>query len=249
MGLGDSEIDARSYGGTRPPVVRFDAIGEAWDLLKQQWGVWAVTTLVVILINGAVSGVVSSTFGIHPPGGFGGFRWPFPRGGTAVYVIVSAVINGFFVGGMFRMACRQVRGERIAIEDLFGVVDVIGELMIGSALYTGAVMAVSLVCFFLPGLIVHGLLMFTLPLIVDARMTGPAAIAASWNALKANWLKATLFHFVVSLLSGIGFCLCCVGLLFTAPLYTLSIAVLYRDAFLARGVSSRDKPVSPLTDF
>ena len=36
--------------------------------------------------------------------------------------------------------------------------------------------------------------MFTLPLIVDAGLPAPAAIAGSWNALKGQWLMATVFH-------------------------------------------------------
>ncbi len=47
---------------------------------------------------------------------------------------------------------------------------------------------------------------------------------------------AAVFHAAASFLSGLGSCCCGVGLVFTAPLYALSIAVLYRDFFLAKGL-------------
>lgn len=229
MDMRDPEFDAREPG-RRWPLVRLGAIGEAWGLMQERWGTWALTTLVVILANAAVSGVFARVFGVRFAGGVGGFRWGAPRGATAISLVLSAIITGFFVGGMFRMACRQVRGQAIRLEDVFSVVDVLGELALGSALYALAVSVASLFCF-LPALIVHGLLMFTLPLIVDAGLPAPAAIGGSWNALKGQWLMASVFHLVVSFFSGIGSCLCCVGLLVTAPLYVLSIAVLYRDFF------------------
>ncbi len=40
-----------------------------------------------------------------------------------------------------------------------------------------------------------------------------------------------------------------VGILLTGPLYTLSIAVLYRDFFLEKGDTYAAKPGPPFTDF
>jgi hypothetical protein len=60
-------------------------------------------------------------------------------------------------------------------------------------------------------------------------------MAESWRALKGQWLSATVFHVVLWGLSGLGACFCGVGLLFTAPIYSLGIAILYRDFFLAKG--------------
>ncbi len=250
MGLGDGEIDAREYGRSPAAVVRFDAIGEAWGLVTQRWGTWALTVIVVIVAYGLVSGLVASIFGIKSLNSFGMFRWRMPPGGSMVHGVLSGLVTGFFVGGMFRMACRQVRGQRFGVEDLFSVFDVLGELMLGSVLYAAALMVATLICFVIPGLLVNGLLMFTFPLIVDRRMPAPAAMAMSWNTLKSQWLMATLFHLVVVFLSGLGVVLCGVGLLLSAPLYVMAIAVLYRDFFLRTGpTKTGPKPAPPYSDF
>jgi hypothetical protein len=248
MGVGDPHFDAMETPSSGPPRVRFSAISEAWGLLQAEWLTWTLTMLVVLIGNSVVSKFVDSFFHLGHGGGLGGFRWPMPREERAILIILAALINGFFVGGMFRMACRQIRGERIRVGDLFSVVDVLNELAFGSILIASAVALASLFCF-LPGLILQGLFMFTLPLIVDGRLTATAAIRQSWNALKGEWLSAALFHLVTSFVSGMGVIFCCVGILFTGPIYVLSISVLYRDFFLTKGAPFRGKPAPPYSEF
>lgn len=249
MGVGDHQFDTSDSPLFRRAVVRFSAIGEAWTMVQEEWVTWAVTMLIVLVGNSIVSKVADALFHVGGNGGLVGFRWPMPREEMALQVILAALINGFFVGGMFRMACRQVRGERIRVGDLFSVTDVLNELALGSILCAAIVAIVSFVCFVIPGLILHGLLMFTIPLIVDGRLRAIAAIRLSGNALKSQWLTATLFHAVTSFLSGIGTCFFCVGILLTGPIYVLSIAILYRDFFLTKGAGFKSKPAAPFSDF
>ena len=51
------------------------------------------------------------------------------------------------------------------------------------------------------------------------------------SALSSQWLTATIFHIVLCLISSSGFLLCGVGILFTGPLYSLSIALLFHEFF------------------
>jgi hypothetical protein len=249
MGVGDEELDAR-YRADRPrPVVRFDAIGEGWGLFQREVGVWILTALIVLLCNWAVQGFVFSLFEArHPRGARDVFRMPLPPGGHALQVVLTAAIDGFFLGGMFRMACRQVRGHRIAVGQLFSVTDVLPELILGSVLYAAICFVLGTLCV-IPGLIAWGVLMFTIPLIVDGGLPATAALGQSWRALKDQWLMASVFHLLAWLITGIGLCFCFVGILLTGPLYTLSIAVLYRDFFLEKGDTYAAKPGPPFTDF
>jgi hypothetical protein len=99
-----------------------------------------------------------------------------------------------------------------------------------SVLY-GAAIFVGSWFLFVPALIAAGVFMFALPLVVEARLPATGAMIQSWHALKSQWLAATIFHFVLSLVAGAGVLLCGIGVIFTAPLYCLSIAVLYHDFF------------------
>ena len=98
----------------------------------------------------------------------------------------------------------------------------------------------------IPGFVASGLLMFTLPLIVDGRLTALQAMKTSFQVLKSECIVATVFHIVIYALTGLGACFFIIGLVFTMPLYTLSIAILYRDFLLTKGsASARTKSPDP----
>ena len=248
MGGVDDELDAAYRGKSSPPSVRLGAIGEGWGLFQDQWGVWVLTAGLALICHAGILGLASSAFGVHVQDALGWFRMSAPSGGGAVAMALTMAVNGFFLGGMMRMACLQVRGRKISVGDLFSVVDVLPNLILGALLY-GLASMVGFMCLFVPGLIVSAVLLFTFPLIVDGGLGATEAMGQSWEALRGQMVSATVFHIAVSIVAGVGSCLCCVGLLLTAPLYSLSIAVLYRDFFLAQGVSLSGKPEAPTSDF
>lgn len=247
MGVPDPRLNP--YGDPpRRPRVRLSAIGEGWELFKAEWLTWVVIALIVMLCNAVVFGAVHGFTGRRLPAGGGGFHVQVPPVGQVLDVVLGSILNGFFLGGMFRTACLQIRGRRPKVSDLFELSNVLNELVIGSALY-------ALICFaaafllVLPAFIASGVLMFTIPLIVDGRLKAVDALRTSWLALKDQWLAATVFHLLVNFATALGGCCCFVGLLFTMPLYSLSVAVLYRDFFLARPTVRVDKPTTLDPDF
>ncbi len=232
MGMIDDELDPIGSRYQRVPLVRFSAIGEAWGVMLSRWPTWVLTTLIVMVCNSVLSGVLFSFFGVRPMrGGPGGFWVGMSSQGQAAQFILSTAINSIFLGGMFRIACRHLRGLRAGVENLFSVVDVLPQLLFASVLY-GLATFLGFCVLVIPGFIVAGLLMFTFPLIVDAGLPATDALGQSWNALKSQWLTATFFHLTAGFVAWMGLCLCGVGFLVTAPLYCLSIAVLYRDFFM-----------------
>ena len=233
MGVVDDEMDSLGRAYPRAPLVRSGAIGEAWGLLMDRWPMWVLTVLIVLVCNSALGGVVFSLFGVQRIGGAGPFWMGLSSRGQAAQFVLTTAVNGLFLGGMFRMACRQIRGRVVGVETLFSVVDVLPQLLLGSILY-GVATFLGFCAFFVPGFIVSGVLMFTLPLIVDGGLEATDAMAQSWHALKRQWLVATVFHMTAGFVAWLGVCLCGVGLLVTAPLYCLSIGILYRDFFMVK---------------
>jgi uncharacterized membrane protein len=104
------------------------------------------------------------------------------------------------------------------------------DLILGSVLYGAAIFVAAWFCF-IPAFIAAGVFMLALPLVVEGRLPATGAMIQSWHALKSQWLTATIFHLVLSLLAGSGAILCGIGLLVTGPLYSLSVAFLYHDFF------------------
>jgi hypothetical protein len=232
---------AARFWGRRPtvhgltagwPTVRLGAIGEAWQLYKRHWIVWSVTMLVSVASSVFLQWLTTNFLHIASGGMFGGFIGLHPPGMPLVPTIVSAMIGGFFLGGMMRMAVSQVRGRAPRVGDLFSVTDVWFDLVLGSALL-GLVVSLGLSLFVIPGLIASGLLFLTHPLIVDGRLPATGAIIQSFHVLKSQWVLATVVHLAFAFVAGLGILAFGIGWLITGPLYVLSVAVLYRDFFLA----------------
>jgi hypothetical protein len=228
------------------PLIRFGVIGEAWRLYKRHWLVWSLAMLIVMAGYSIVNGALFALFSGGEPHGPGGFRLFLPFAGPVGFV-VSTVVSGFFLGGMIRMASNQLRGREPRIEDLFSVTDVWFDLLLVALLYGVGASLGYMLCV-IPGLIVSGLFMMAIPLVVENRLPATGALIQSWEALKSQWLTAALFHFVLILLAVSGVLLCFFGVFFTGPLYSLSLAILFRDFFGPSSPSAWKKPGEPLPE-
>lgn len=230
------------------PGVRFGVIGDAWRLYRRHAGVWSLASLVALLCAALGTGIAAGALGIasHGPlGGLVGFPGP---GGNLVSAMVCFAIIGFFLGGMTRMAINQVRGRPPHLEDLFTVTDVWFDLVLGSAL-VGLLFSIGFSLLLIPGLIVGGLFLFVLPLIVDGRLPATGAMIQSCDATRSQWLLATAVHWTILLVACLGSILFGIGFFITAPLYPLSMAVLYRDLFLSPYSPAWEKPLGPQGEF
>ena len=225
----------------RIAVIRFEAIGEAWRLFRDRLGLWVLAVLIVGLCNLVIS------FGVGILLMMGRVALAMAMGGqepvflavplTFVPLALSMAVQGYFLGGMYRMALKQVGGEPPALGDLFLGTDAIPGLVL-SSLLVGLATLLGYFCLIVPGVVLSGLFMFALPLVVDRRLSAVDALERSFQALKSQWLMAAAFHLVLALVSVLGIIACFVGLLLTIPIYPLGVAVLYRDFFPMKAAQS-----------
>ena len=237
-----------------PPTVRFELIGEAWTLFQAQMAAWVLATLIyctIIFLPILITlGLLYYRLFTTDPNTLNSNPWILLGplvGFYAVLLFWVAPLGILLSGGLYRMAIRQMRGEDIAVADIFKVGDVFGSLL-GSTFLIGLVVTAAailgLILCGLPALVATALLMLTIPLIVDRRIGATEAMRLSWNALKPHWLMATLFYFVISFVGNSGFLICSFGIVFTFPIFILANALLYRD-FFDRRESSPMMSVAP----
>jgi hypothetical protein len=218
---------------TPRPQISFDVFSEAFNLFKLQMGAWVgavflcgVIVMAIGMLGSAVMvGSLAATAGSRDVAGVGIFLF-FATYAGMFFVVVLATL--FLMGGLIRMALKQVRGETIGVGDLFSVTDVFMPLL-GTALLVTIIGSIGSMFFVVPGLIAYGVLMFALPLVVDQRLGPIEAITRSFEMLKNDWLMATLFYFVAGLVGSLGFVACGVGVLFTYPIFILAIVLTYRN--------------------
>lgn len=238
------ESAGRDVGPPARAEVRFEVIGQAWDLFKAQMSVWLPVALIALAINFGIS-MVSNVATQLIAGALQSARADDAVVAVVmvltflVSMLVSLIVQSFVTAGMFRVACKQVRGEMIAVNDMFQATDVIPSVILASILVGLATLGGALFCI-IPGLLIAGRLMFTMPLVADGRQTAVQAMKTSWRALEGQTWISMAFVLIVGIVSQVGACACLIGLLFTMPLYFLAIALLYRDFFPGKA-----KPVDP----
>ncbi|HZS07773.1 MAG TPA: zinc-ribbon domain-containing protein [Blastocatellia bacterium] len=241
----------------RATDVRWEWIGEAWKLFAAQAMTWSL--MMVIFVIAIIIPFLPIVFTLSAAGIFAS---DWQRGdwgallaglGLTLLLLVAAVIviiplSVWLMGGLYRAAIRQLRGEAISPGDIFSGGDCFARLLGAVLLLLLARIVVSAIIGIpsrilhqlgpltsllssVAGMVITGLTFYTGPLIVGARAGVIEAISASVEATKAHLPMYTLFALVVGILSYIGLVACCVGIVVTGPLYFLITAVAYRDAF------------------
>ena len=223
-----------------PPNVRWEWIGEGWQMFTEQWKVWVLQMLAVGLIfavpvvpfyvmifamqAGAAQGQPPELPPLFLPLAFG--------------IGLLGILGGaFFFSGFYRTAFKQLRGEPISVSDLFSGGDIFLRVL-GTIIAIGLLTMLGALFCILPAYIVGGLLFFTLPLVIERDLNIGEALSASYEAAKTNWFMFAVFAFVVSLLASLGAFACYVGMLVTYPLQITITSIAYRDMFGMTGARS-----------
>lgn len=234
------------------PRIDFGWIGQGWALFRQQAGAWIGATLLYFVVVALIGGALAFATGVYAY-----FYHLASLGAPALasvnprdelmhllpFSLLFAPCNAVLLGGLYRMAVRQARGETIGAGGVFSAVDVALPLLLVGFLVNALGLVVTLL---LPrgasilNLFWQGLFMFAPLAIVDKRLSAPAAIVESLGLLKKQWLMTALFFFVLSLVSALGGLVCGVGFFATYPLLFLSLAVGYLS-FTEPG-----RPIGPL---
>lgn len=247
-------------GGIGSSRIRFDVIGEAWQIFAANMANWIVALLAFAVLIAAVyfvcmlllvpvlfAGAAINT--ANPMGMFTGGGLFMSMVFGLLMAVLMAIVYGILGAGLYKMAIGEVRGTKAQISDLFSATDVAGPMVVAALLIQVGTMIGSWLCV-IPGLLFAGLTMLTYPLVVDQKMAPVAAIQASINTLKAEWLMAALLFLVLTIVAGLGAIACGIGVVFTLPLLFLSTALVYKDFFPERfgGMGVPETPAPPPPD-
>lgn len=222
-------------------TVRWEWIGEGWNLFTQRWMAWVVQILVFVL---AILILMIPFYVIIFAGSMAASSMEHPEAPSALMLLLMLLLvplmlalSAFLLAGAYKSAMKQLRGEPFSVGDLFSGADCFVRVL-GVVLVIAILGSIGAMLCIIPAFIVQGLCFFAIPLVVERGMGPIAAIQASIEATKKDWLMFTAFAFVVQLIAGAGAILCYVGLLATYPLFFLITSVAYRDVFGVAGASS-----------
>jgi len=233
--------------GTLPKVRFGDWIGEGWNMFAEQWKVWVLNSLLLLLITAvpAVGLYVFLFFAAAASAGSGSAGV-----GLVMVMLIFAVVmllallSSYLICGMYHTAFKQLRGEPISTRDLFSGGETFPRFL-GAAVVVGILTMIGFVLCVIPAFIVAGALYFATPLVVERRLSIGDAIQASRDATRGDLFMFVLFALVVSIIAQAGSYLCYVGMLVTWPLQYTIAAVAYRDCFGVAGARSFSSKAAP----
>lgn len=211
--------------------------GEVFRLWSAQWQVWVLQGLVFFSLT--ILPILISYFVFY----FFMIARVIAKGGKApvennlgdiianfgifyLVCIIVSILAMMLIPGMLNTALKQLRGQQIAVSDLFsGIRYFWPNIAIGLLISLG-----SIACF-VGTVALSGLLYLALPLVIDKKASLGEALSFSWNTTKQNFWLYVLFPFVLMLLASAGSAICYIGLIVTLPLMYIGQAVAYERTF------------------
>jgi uncharacterized membrane protein len=236
--------------------VRWEWISQGWEMYSKQMGNWLVISLIVFLISvipiGPFYAFMIASLGIGSNSDPQDVLRAIQASGvnilaTLIMSVMTALIQAFSYSGYYHVAMKQLRGEQFSVGDFFGGMKNLVPMLGVTGILAAIQFVGNLLCCLgsLVTLLTLGLLMFSYPLIVDRNLGTIEAIKASLDVTKQNAPMFILFGIVVHLVGGIGIVVCCIGVIFTAPLLITSVSCAYRDCFGSPGSFDAYAPPPP----
>ena len=217
----------------RGPGVYFEAIGESWNLIRQDLGHWIAATLVYFVLSYALSLPITLLTQSMMP------RQPSPDqmgqlftvlGLQMVLNLIPAAVTSTLHIGMISMGVRKARGEYINVAMMFEPFRRFGAVFGSTLLYYVIVLAASLACG-IPALF-FGPVLLLMPVVAYLRSVGPVeSLSLTFDRCKPYWASLLALCIVLGVIIIAGFILCGVGVLLAWPIYCVVLGIHYRAFF------------------
>ncbi len=218
--------------GRKPKGLDLNSIGEAWDLVKSDLPTWIPLATAALFLTGgilligdfiiesAIYGTVFNTDG----------STQLQQIEESLLGLIPLLLVGIFASSLMYMGAKQARHEQVQFRSLFAGFQCLLPLLIAGIAVVGFI-ALGSVILIVPGLYLCGCLCFVPILVIDQKMRPLAAIKTSYNTMRPYaWSMFGLLAVASIVLVG-GFFVIGVGVLFTLPIFLVTIGIAYNEFF------------------
>lgn len=217
-----------------PPEIRFRSLGEAWAIVRRDIGTWGTAGLVAVILSMLIAAPLQTIGNIVATGSPVGrefqtmtlFSWWIYISVNIIATMASQLVNV----GLQHMALVRIRTGVTDLANMFtGFRNIFG--IIGTQIFVTLLITSGTALLVIPGLYAYAVLILAPLIAADQNVDPVEAIKRSYRAIRGKALPMFFFIVVGGLVSGLGFFACCVGLIFTLPIFHIALALHYHAFF------------------
>ncbi|MGB5112533.1 MAG: hypothetical protein WBO08_13315 [Mycobacterium sp.] len=208
-----------------------EAVSWAWNKFSKNAAAILVPTIVFGLVYGVVQGIIQLISSQFTTTAYGEYSASYSMGtggivvsllGGAVMLVVVAVVQSAYIGGMLDIA----NGQPVEIGSFFKPRNVVNVII--ASVVSGLIVFVGVLLFVVPGIIATIMLLFTTVIVIDRNTSGIDGVTSSFEIGKKNFGPMALTWLATIGIAILGVLVCFVGLLVAYPVISLITVYAYR---------------------
>lgn len=204
-----------------------DLLSEAWQRVKGTKGIIIGGFVVFYAVLLVASFLIGGFFGIL------GVVNDSPMLSVVVEMVVGIFASALaypFMAGINMIGIRRAADQPISFNDIFSHFGRTVPLVI-TAIISMLLIYLGMILLIIPGLYLAIAYMLAIPLVVERGLSPWQALETSRKAITQHWFKVFGLFLLLGLITGISAIPLGIGLVWTIPLFTVAIGILYRTIF------------------
>ncbi|WP_068830612.1 hypothetical protein [Pseudomonas sp. BMS12] len=203
-------------------------ISEAWQRVKGTKGIifgGLVIFYVVMFVATSLLGFVLGALGI-----LGEASLTAIIVGQLIVSVLASALAYPFLAGINMVGIRRAADQPVSFNEVFSGLGLFVPLLITALLMTLLVYIGSLLLL-IPGIYLGVAYMLAMPLVIERGLSPWQALEASRKAITQHWFKVFGLFLLLGLIMAVSMIPLGIGLIWTMPLFIISMGVLYRTIF------------------
>jgi predicted Ser/Thr protein kinase len=158
------------------------------------------------------------------------FSWRNEKN-LAIGSVLSLLVNGPLMGGLYLFLLKKIRGETATVETAFSGFSPRFLHLFLASFVSFALTGLGFICLIVPGIYLLVAWSFAVPLVIDKGIHFWSAMELSRKIASRHWWKLLIFVIFLFLLKLAGLVVLIMGFLFVAPFAQAALMYAYEDLF------------------
>jgi hypothetical protein len=205
-----------------------DLLSESWQKVKGTKGLVLGGFLIYYVVMLAASTVLGMVFGFVGLAGGSGLASIII--GQIVIGIIAAGLSYPFMAGVMMIGIRRAADQPVSFNEMFNHFGLFLPLLI-TGLIMMTLVYLGMLLLLIPGIYLSVAYLLALPLVIERGLSPWQALEASRKAISQHWFQVFGLLLVLSLIMTLSILPLGIGLIWTIPLFTVAMGVLYRTIF------------------